>query len=57
MFFVKIRHKIVILSGALRGCDFFNFPCSSWPESSEEHLPNKHRRGPSSSRHKLSDMR
>ena len=23
----------------LGGCDFFNFPCSLWPESSEEHLP------------------
>ena len=26
-------------STALGGCDFFNFPCSLWPESSEEHLP------------------
>ena len=26
-------------SASLGGCDFFNFPCSLWPESSEEHLP------------------
>ena len=26
-------------SAALGVCDFFNFPCSLWPESSEEHLP------------------
>ncbi len=26
-------------SASLGSCDFFNFPCSLWPESSEEHLP------------------
>ena len=26
-------------SATLGGCDFFNFPCGLWPESSEEHLP------------------
>ena len=28
-------------SASLGGCDFFNFPCGLWPESSEECLPTK----------------
>jgi hypothetical protein len=35
-------------------CDFFIFRCSLRPESSQEHPPTKHRRGPSTPRHRAS---
>src|SRR5258708_1523811 len=55
----------VEIDAPLRGCDFFNFPCSLWLESSEEHLPTSIagvpsatlRTSSSTARHKPSIMR